>query len=88
VTALQIVFWASVGLIVYAHLGYPLLLVLVSRLFGRDERVPDPAAAADAPPPRVALIVAAHDEEAVIERKVANALELDYPRESLELVVA
>jgi hypothetical protein len=24
--ALEIVFWAAVGLIVYAHLGYPLLL--------------------------------------------------------------
>ena len=38
--------------------------------------------------PRVALIVAAYDEEAVIERKVANARELDYPSDRLELIVA
>jgi len=38
--------------------------------------------------PTVSLIVAAYDEEEVIEAKVANALALDYPRERLELIVA
>ena len=38
--------------------------------------------------PRVTLIVPAYDEQAVIERRVANALELDYPRERLQLIVA
>ncbi len=33
------------------------------------------------------MIVAAHDEESVIERRVANLLALDYPREKLEIVV-
>jgi cellulose synthase/poly-beta-1,6-N-acetylglucosamine synthase-like glycosyltransferase len=85
VTAVEVVFWVSVGLIVYAHAGYALALAVVSRLFGRDDRATD---AADAELPRVALIVAAYDEEEVIGRKVANALELDYPREMLEVVVA
>ena len=81
---IEVLFWASIGLIVYAHVGYPLLLAVVSRLVGRD---PEP------PPegfelPRVTLIVAAYDEEDVIERKVADALALDYPRERLEVVVA
>ena len=34
------------------------------------------------------LIVAAHDEEAVIERRLENLLALDYPRDQLEIVVA
>jgi glycosyltransferase involved in cell wall biosynthesis len=38
--------------------------------------------------PSVSLIVAAHDEQAVIEAKLANMLALDYPRELLELIVA
>jgi cellulose synthase/poly-beta-1,6-N-acetylglucosamine synthase-like glycosyltransferase len=38
--------------------------------------------------PRVSLIVAAHDEQAVIGTKVANALALDYPRELLQVIVA
>jgi cellulose synthase/poly-beta-1,6-N-acetylglucosamine synthase-like glycosyltransferase len=81
---LEVLFWASLALIVYAHVGYPLLLALVSRLFGRDpEPAPDGFEL-----PRVTLIVAAYDEAEVIERKVANARELDYPRERLEIVVA
>src|SRR5262245_7821971 len=38
--------------------------------------------------PSVALVVSAHDEEAVIRRRVQNALALEYPEERLEIVVA
>src|SRR6266852_1532471 len=37
--------------------------------------------------PSVAVIVAAHDEESVIVRRVENLLALDYPREKLQVVV-
>ena len=37
--------------------------------------------------PTVTVIVAAHDEETVIERRVANLRALDYPRDRLEIVV-
>jgi cellulose synthase/poly-beta-1,6-N-acetylglucosamine synthase-like glycosyltransferase len=37
---------------------------------------------------RTSLIIAAHDEQAVIGAKVANALALDYPRELLQVIVA
>lgn len=83
--ALELLFWLCAGLIVYAHLGYPLALALASRLFGRE---PEPGQLPELGLPRVALIVAAYDEAEVIERKVANALALDYPRERLEVVVA
>jgi glycosyltransferase involved in cell wall biosynthesis len=82
-TALAVVLWASLGLIVYAHAGYPLLLAALARARRRAE-----TAAAPAELPRVTLIVAAHDEEAVIERRVENALALDYPPERLEVMVA
>jgi cellulose synthase/poly-beta-1,6-N-acetylglucosamine synthase-like glycosyltransferase len=36
----------------------------------------------------VSLIVAAYDEDGVIETKVRNALALDYPRDRLEVIVA
>jgi cellulose synthase/poly-beta-1,6-N-acetylglucosamine synthase-like glycosyltransferase len=82
--ALEIVFWVALGSIVYAHLGYPLFLWGLSRLIGEDES----AFAWHGELPRVTLIVPAYDEQAVIERRVANALELDYPRERLQLIVA
>jgi cellulose synthase/poly-beta-1,6-N-acetylglucosamine synthase-like glycosyltransferase len=37
--------------------------------------------------PSVAVVVAAHDEESVIDRRIENLLELDYPPDRLEIVV-
>jgi cellulose synthase/poly-beta-1,6-N-acetylglucosamine synthase-like glycosyltransferase len=82
-TALAVVLWASLALIVYAHAGYPLLLAVLARLRGRRERP-----LGEGGVPRVSLIVAAHDEEAVIERRVENAVALDYPPERLEVIIA
>jgi cellulose synthase/poly-beta-1,6-N-acetylglucosamine synthase-like glycosyltransferase len=80
---LEVVFWAAVGLLVYTHVGYPLLLRALVALRGSR-----PAPEASSELPSVSLIVAAHDEEEVIERKVRDALALDYPRSKLELIVA
>jgi cellulose synthase/poly-beta-1,6-N-acetylglucosamine synthase-like glycosyltransferase len=79
---LEVLFWVSAGLLAYTHIGYPLLLALLVRP-RRAGPVPELANL-----PAVSLIVAAHDEEAVIAAKVANALALDYPRELLEVIVA
>ncbi|HXR31928.1 MAG TPA: glycosyltransferase family 2 protein [Solirubrobacterales bacterium] len=83
-TLVAILFWLSAGLIVYTHLGYPLLLRL---LLDVRRRAKQPAPSWDGLP-RVSLIVAAYDEQEVIAEKLANALALDYPREKLELIVA
>ncbi|MDX6642992.1 MAG: hypothetical protein QOD76_954 [Solirubrobacteraceae bacterium] len=80
-TALEVVFWAAVGLLAYTQVGYALLLAALSAL--RRGRAPSAGVAT----PTVSLIVAAHSEEAVIADKVADALALDYPREQLELIV-
>jgi cellulose synthase/poly-beta-1,6-N-acetylglucosamine synthase-like glycosyltransferase len=81
---LEAVFWICAGLIVYTHLGYPLVLRALVAL----RRRPSIAPGTWEEPPRVSLIVAAFDEEEVIAAKVANALALDYPRDRLELIVA
>lgn len=82
-TIVAVVFWVSVALLVYTHIGYPLVLWALTR--SRRDR-PEPAS--EGPLPRVSLIVAAHDEEDVIDRKVRDALAQDYPRERLEVVIA
>lgn len=80
-----VIFWICLALIVYTHLGYPLLLWVLIRLRGGATVVLPPALEV---PPTVSLIVAAYDEEEVIAAKVANALALDYPRQRLQLIVA
>jgi cellulose synthase/poly-beta-1,6-N-acetylglucosamine synthase-like glycosyltransferase len=83
VTALAIVFWTSVGLLVYTHVGYPVLLAVLSKL-RRDRATPPPAGAV----PLVSVIVAAYAEQEVIASRVANLRALEYPAELLELIVA
>ena len=80
-----VLFWLCAGLLVYAQVGYPVLLWLLSRV--RHAR-PLPLAASAGAPPFVSLIVPAHAEETVIAGKVANALALDHPRDRLQLIVA
>jgi cellulose synthase/poly-beta-1,6-N-acetylglucosamine synthase-like glycosyltransferase len=81
---LAFLFWVSAGLIAYTHLGYP--LALRALLATRRRPTIEPGTWEERP--CVSLIVAAYDEEEVIEAKVANALALDYPRELIELIVA
>ena len=79
-TALAL-FWTSVFLLAYAHLGYPVLIRAWATLRpGRGalhRREPD-----------VTILVVVHDEAARIERRIANLLALDYPSDRLDIVVA
>ena len=79
--ALEVVFWACVGLLLWAHVGYPLVAAGAARV--RPRRVRKQAIE-----PTVAVIVAAHNEEDVIAGRLENLLELDYPSDKLEVVVA
>jgi hypothetical protein len=81
--AAKLALWSSAGALVYAQLGYPLLLAVLARLRRRGS-----TALAPSEPPTVSLIVAAYDEQDVIAAKVANARELDYPAGRVEVVVA
>ncbi len=83
-TAVAIVFWVGVGLLLYSLVGYPLLLAALVRL--RPRRASGPGAAEQLP--TVSVIVAAYAEAEVIEARIANLRALDYPDDRLELVVA
>jgi glycosyltransferase involved in cell wall biosynthesis len=85
VTALVIVFWVSVGLLVYTHVGYWLLLKAIARMGRRADESP---ATAEVSLPEVAVIVAAYAEENVISGRVANLRALDYPADRLKVIVA
>ena len=77
----RLVFWGSLGALAWTHAGYPAAMGVLARLRPRPVRRRDVT-------PAVAVVVSAHDEEAVIARRVENLLELDYPPERLEIVVA
>jgi cellulose synthase/poly-beta-1,6-N-acetylglucosamine synthase-like glycosyltransferase len=83
--AAQIIFWICVVAVGYAYAVYPALIYGLSRVFGRRPTPPD---VCDSNLPTVTLLIAAHNEEVVIERRIANALELDYPKDRLQIVIA
>jgi cellulose synthase/poly-beta-1,6-N-acetylglucosamine synthase-like glycosyltransferase len=92
VIVVAIVFWVSVGLILYAHVGYPVLLGLLARLRSRAQLRSGTRERGTATTgeelPRVSVIVAAYAEQDVIAERVANIRALLYPADRLELIVA
>ena len=73
-------FWGSLGALGWTHVGYPLAVAALARARARPVRREDIE-------PRVTFIVAAHDEELVIEHRVENLLALDYPPDKLDIVI-
>jgi cellulose synthase/poly-beta-1,6-N-acetylglucosamine synthase-like glycosyltransferase len=79
--AAEAIFWLSAAAFFYTYAGYPLLVLIVSRLRGRDVR----RAGLE---PNVTVIITAYNEERDLSLKLENTLELDYPPEKMEIIVA
>ncbi len=92
-TLLKTAFWASAGLLVYTHAGYPAALAALDRVRGR-RGAPGDADGSSGPPgsnadlPKVSVIVAAYAEQGVIAERVTNLRALDYPGDKLQIIVA
>ena len=82
--AIATTFWVALLAILYAYVGYPAFLWLVSRVGRFDE---SSCAGESGHLPSVTLIISAYNEEKVIREKIENTLSLDYPRELLEIVI-
>jgi glycosyltransferase involved in cell wall biosynthesis len=78
---LKTLFWGSLGALAWTHVGYPAAATFAARVWPRPVRKGGAL-------PKVSVVVAAHDEEDVIERRLENLLALDYPEEQVEIVVA
>ncbi len=78
---LEVIFWVCLAAIVWTHVGYPLAAAIAAHIRPRRVRSADVT-------PSVTVIVAAHDEEDVIARRLENLLALDYPADRFEVVVA
>lgn len=77
---MQMLFWSCAAVIAYVYLGYPLALRL-GLLGRRTAPLTSPIR------PFISVIVAAHNEESVIELKLKNLLASEYPRERMEILI-
>jgi cellulose synthase/poly-beta-1,6-N-acetylglucosamine synthase-like glycosyltransferase len=81
-SSLKALFFGSVAALAWTHIFYPAVAG------ARARHRPRPVRKVAGAEPSVTVVVAAHNEEAVIERRLANLLELDYPPQRVEIVVA
>jgi cellulose synthase/poly-beta-1,6-N-acetylglucosamine synthase-like glycosyltransferase len=79
-SGLEFFFFACLALTLYPYAGYPLLVAAWSRLGSRRWCKGEVR-------PEISLVVSVHNEEAVIRAKIENALALDYPQDSLQILV-
>ena len=79
---LKLLFWASVAALVWTHAAYPVAAHVLARLRTRLVRKDDGYV------PTASVIVAAYNEETVIERRLENLRALDYPADRFDFVVA
>ena len=82
---MEIILWAGVVLLFYTYIGYPLFLFVLIKI------IPLKLVALNGETidwRSVTLLVAAYNEEKVIEAKLENSLSLDYPNEFLNIIVA
>jgi cellulose synthase/poly-beta-1,6-N-acetylglucosamine synthase-like glycosyltransferase len=89
---LEFIFWASIVLILYTYLLYPLILMVLSGIYqlfidtryifaktDRRIRIQDL--------PMITVIIAAYNEEKCIEARIKNLLELNYPKEKIKFII-
>ena len=82
---LKIVFWCCIALVVYTYIGYGALLYVILKikktLFGKEARPILPLN--EDLLPDVTLMICAYNEQDVIEEKMENIRQLNYPKQKL-----
>lgn len=82
--ALEIIFWISVFMVFYTYIGYGILLYVLVKIKEAIRKpvrlqLPDEL-------PEVTFLIAAYNEEDMVESKMLNCMEFDYPAELLKIV--
>ena len=78
---MKIIFWLSFILLLYTYFGYPLILIILAKIRLKQVIKADIT-------PTVTLIIPAFNEEKVIKGKIENSLEIGYPKDKLQIIIA
>ena len=91
---LMILFWLCAALVVYHHVGYPLLLSCLGKRASAQLHRPAPRqrdfrqAPDDAALPAITLVMPVYNEAVTLAAKLQNLASLDYPADKLEWLTA
>jgi len=76
-----IIFWICIILIIFVYCGYPIVLLLITKMSSSKSLQTFEAL------PRVTMLIAAYNEEEVIGKKLENCLNLDYPNDLFRVFI-
>ena len=86
-TAIKIIFWICAFIVFYTYIGYGMLLWLLIRLKRIfHNKTEEPVLPVDSELPTVTFLVCAYNEQDVVDMKMHNILELDYPKDKLQIM--
>jgi len=78
---LYIIFGIGVFGLFWTYAGYPIFIWFLSKIIKKEHKYDENYQ------PNVSIIIPCYNEENVIERKLKNTLELDYPKEKIEILI-
>lgn len=85
-TILIILFWKSLFIVFYTYLGYGILLYLMVKIKESFRKLKKYHLPTDTDLPNVTLFITAYNEESIVDEKMQNSIELDYPTNKLHIV--
>ncbi len=76
---IKLIFFASMFFIWHAYIGYPISLLIISIIKKKNVNK-------DIYIPSVTVIITVYNEEKKIEAKIVNMLEIDYPKDKIQII--
>ncbi len=81
VLPLRLIFWSFFFVTFFVYFGYPVILYIKSLTHTKPIEKGDIY-------PTISLLISAFNEEEIIEEKLLNSLELDYPEDKLTIIIS
>lgn len=80
----NILFWILFFLIIFHYVGFSVFVLILNQFFKKSHIISDNNADQL---PTVTLIIAAYNEEKIIKEKLLNDIQLDYPKDKIQIIV-
>ncbi|MCR9013043.1 glycosyltransferase family 2 protein [Gabonibacter chumensis] len=77
-------FWITAIIVLYTYIGYGILLYLLVKI--KEKRHPIQPLYLQKPVPTATLLIAAYNEEDIVDLKMENCNQLNYPKDKLNIV--
>lgn len=78
----KILWWMCIFIIVEAMVGYPISLLILDKIFRKNENEKNYSLQLP-----VTIMIVAHNEEQVIYEKLNNVISIDYPKDKIKIIV-